>query len=73
MGIRNLWLAYQFDEVVQLFGQRVEGELARCEDQMQRESRFNELLELKPKPVNLADLGMMAGADIQFIPKKDAS
>lgn len=67
MGIRNPWLAYQFDETVQLFGLRVENRLAQCKDRFQRDIAFREVLELPTveKKINLGRIASMGGGRIR--------
>ena len=75
IGIKNGWLAYQFDETVQLFGRHVEAELSKEKSDFQRKVRFNELLGIQtaPKKVNIARLAAMQGVTVIHSKKKEIS
>jgi hypothetical protein len=72
LGITNTWLAYQFDETVQLFGQRVEMQLHEEKNDAQREILLRELLDIKapPKKVQMSVLASLPGVSVRRKKKK---
>lgn len=62
MGIRNVVLAFQFDETVHVFAMHIEAELAKCKSATDRRIALNRLLGIKTpqKKISLASVSQYA-------------
>jgi hypothetical protein len=72
LGIKNHWLAYQFDELVQLFGQRVEGAVKKEKTEAQKEIVFREMLgiEMPQQKIQVQVLSSLPGVTVKRRKKK---